>query len=150
MTNMEYAQAVDSGLFPEDPTVPPGTDFVDDRGKIHNVLLTPITSVARITSKRGSMRANHTHKTDWHYALVEHGEVYYFERVVGDEEIPVPKIYGKGEMFFTQPNREHCMLFSEDSVIYTFAKNIRTHENHEADLVRVDFLTQEIAAGFLA
>ena len=41
------------------------------------------------------------------------------------------------------------MLFAEDSVIYTFARNVRSHDNHEADLERVSFVTPEIAADFL-
>ena len=147
--NKQYTAAVDVGLFPETTSVPLDDSFKDERGEITNLLLTPITSVARITSRKRDTRANHYHRTDWHYAFVESGCVLYFERAIGDDKIPEPKTYGPGSMFFTPPNREHCMLFAEDSVIFTFAKNVRDHETHEADLVRVSIITPELAARFV-
>lgn len=148
--NREYADAVARGAFPSDPAVPLDDRFVDERGEILNVLFTDVKSIARLGSKRGSVRANHVHSTDWHYALVEFGKVLYFERDVGSKEVPEPRVFGAGEMFFTPPGREHAMLFAEDSVIYTFAKNTRTHENHEADLARVDFITPALAEKFFS
>jgi hypothetical protein len=35
--------------------------------------------------------------------------------------------------------REHIMYFLQSSVMITMAKNIRSHTQHEADLVRVKF-----------
>lgn len=147
--NHDYTSAVNAGAFPDDPKVPLDDYYADQRGIIQNVILSPITSVARIRSVRGSVRANHYHLTDWHYALVESGRVLYFEREIGATDIPEPKRYGPGEMFFTPPMKEHTMLFTEDSVIYTFARNVRSHESHESDLVRVEFITPEIAAEYL-
>lgn len=150
MTNDEYTAAVESGAYPDTPSVPVRMAFSDPRGAIYNVLLSPITSVARIVSAARAVRANHYHRTDWHYALVESGTVLYFERAIGSTEIPEPKVFRAGEMFFTPPMREHAMLFAESSVIYTFAKNVRNHESHEADLVRVEFITPAIADAALA
>ena len=147
--NQQYASAVDVGDFPAEVLVPLDDFFRDDRGEIVNVLLTPITSVARITSKAGSVRANHYHKTDWHYAIVESGQVLYFERHIGATDVPEPSVFNPGQMFFTRPNVEHAMLFSVDSVIYTFAKNVRSHDNHEADLVRVPFVSREIIERYM-
>ena len=147
--DQKYAAAVDAGEFPANIGVPLDDSFKDARGVITNLLLTPITSVAEITSRKGTVRANHVHKTDWHYAYVCTGKVLYFEREVGGKEIPEPQKFGPGQMFFTPPNREHAMLFAEDTTIFTFAKNVRTHDNHEADLVRVEFITPEIAASYV-
>lgn len=146
--NQRYTKLVDGGTFDLPTTVPLGEEdsFIDERGAIVNILLTPITSVGRIASKRGSVRANHYHLTDWHYALVESGKVLYFERAIGETHVPEPKEYGVGKMFFTPPNREHAMLFAEDSVIFTFAKNVRSHDSHEADLKRVTFVTPAVVA----
>jgi dTDP-4-dehydrorhamnose 3,5-epimerase-like enzyme len=149
MTNDEYTKAVDHGAYPATPDVPLPAPFADERGNITNLLLTPINSVADISSVRGSVRANHYHRTDWHYALVSSGKVAYFERAIGSTDIPTHRIYGPGQMFFTPPMREHAMLFLEDSLILTFAKNVRNHENHEADLVRVEFVTPEVASKYL-
>ncbi len=148
-TNVEYTKAVEDGTPPDLTEVPIDHAFRDERGVISNLLLTPITSVARIESKRGTVRANHYHKSDWHYAYVVSGKVLYFEREIGADKIGDPQEFGPGQMFFTPPMREHAMLFAEDSVILTFAKNVRSHDNHEADLMRVQYVTPEIAAKYV-
>jgi dTDP-4-dehydrorhamnose 3,5-epimerase-like enzyme len=130
--------------------VPIDSGFIDARGEIKNLLLTPITSVAEIRSVRGAVRANHYHLTDWHYAYVLSGQVLYFERDIDSTDMRTPTEINPGQMFFTPPMREHAMLFTQDSVIMTFAKNIRSHDNHESDLVRVNFVTPEVVAKFLA
>ncbi len=107
-------------------------------------MLEPVTSTAIITSRSGTTRANHYHKTDWHYAYIVSGRIIYFERDVGDTQIPEPWIYRSGEMFFTPPLREHCMVFPEDTVFFTMAKNIRSHDSHESDLIRVDFINADV------
>lgn len=149
MTSDEYLKAVDSGAYPETNEVPIPDAFCDARGTITNLLLTPISSVGEIVSVRGAVRANHYHKTDWHYAYVVFGKVLYFERAIGDTNVPEPREYVSGQMFFTPPNREHAMLFAEDSTILTFAKNVRSHDNHEADLVRVEVVSPETAKKYV-
>ena len=42
--------------------------FVDARGSIQALVMEPINDVAIILSVKGSIRANHFHKTDSHYA----------------------------------------------------------------------------------
>lgn len=140
-SNRIYTEKVDLGVWPADCDVPLDTPFVDERGSIQNLVLKPVTSVAVITSRRGTVRANHYHKTDWHYAYVVSGKILYFERDVGSSEMPVPRTFGAGKMFFTPPMREHAMVFAEDTTFVTMAKNVRSHESHEADLVRVEFVT---------
>ncbi len=145
----QYTRAVEEQRWPPQPGVPLDHSFADKRGEIRNLLLTPITSVAEITSVRGSVRANHYHKTDWHYAYVVSGKVLYFERGLGDEDVPEPTAFYPGEMFFTPPMVEHAMLFAEDSKIITFARNVRSHDNHEADLVRVEVVTPAVVDKYL-
>jgi hypothetical protein len=147
--NQEFTNSVNIGKFPDNTFVPLDDRFTDNRGEIQNLILSQITSIARITSKRGTVRANHYHLTDWHYSYVEAGEIYYFERSVGSGIIPEPKVIKAGMMFFTPPSMEHAMLFTKDTVFFTFAKNIRSHDSHESDLIRVPFINQEIADTFL-
>ncbi len=144
-----YTRAVDERRFPLSPAVPLPEPFSDERGEIQNLILRHVQSVAAIRSARGSVRANHYHKTDWHYAYVVSGRVLYFERPVDSAEVPEPRSFGPGEMFFTPPGREHAMLFAEETVIVTLAKNVRSHAEHEADLVRVSFITPEIAREYV-
>jgi dTDP-4-dehydrorhamnose 3,5-epimerase-like enzyme len=147
--NQRYTDQVRLENYTLPSNVPLDDIFRDERGEIQNLILNPITSVARISSKRGSIRANHYHKTDWHYAFIESGSILYFERKVGEQSIPKPVLFSKGQMFFTGPNVEHAMLFTEDTVFYTFARNVRSHLSHESDLVRVNMITAEIATHFL-
>jgi len=149
ITNGAYTQAVDEGRFPTDSSVPLDPPFVNENGSIQNLLLNGCQSVAAITSRKGAVRANHVHRTDHHYAYVASGRVLYFERAVGSAEIPQPKSYGPGEMFFTPPMREHAMLFAEETTILTFAKRVRSHVEHETDVMRVEFITPEIAREYV-
>src|SRR5205814_1962614 len=111
--------------------------FVNQNGTIQNLLLERFTSAALITSSPGAVRANHYHKTDWHYSYVVQGTVWYYWRPVGVKDPPRAERFGAGMMFFTPPLVEHAMVFPEETSFITFAKNIRDHENHEADLIRV-------------
>ncbi len=74
-TNDSYTAKVESGEWPEDCSVPLDPPFKDHRGLIQNLILKPCTSVAVITSGPRTLRANHYHKTDWHYSYVVSGEV---------------------------------------------------------------------------
>lgn len=141
--------------------VPP--PFIDARGSIRNLLSVPksafydrdiandakIGNVALIKSKRGAVRSNHYHKEDWHYLYVISGRMLYFERAVGEKRIPVGEWVSEGRMIFTRANMEHAVLFLEDSEILSLARNPQTHDKHEADVVRVPFLTREYADALL-
>lgn len=124
-THEQYTSLVDEGVYPPDPDVPLPPAFKTDFGTIKNLILKPIQSVAVIESVRGSVRANHYHKTDWHYAYVVRGKVLYFERGVGEIGLPDAVEFFPGQMFFTPPMREHAMVFVKDTTIFTFAKNVR-------------------------
>lgn len=139
-TNDSYTFRVEAGDWPDDPSVPLDEPFVDERGSIQNLVLRPVGGTAVIFSKAGTVRSNHYHKTDWHYIYVASGRVLYYERDAGSDAMPEPRRYGPGDMFFTPPMREHCVAFLDDSVIFTMSRNPRSHEGHEADLVRVQFV----------
>jgi len=144
-----YTTSVDNEDWPGDPLVPLPEPFLNEAGIIQNLLLKKIQSIAAITSKRGSVRAQHYHREDFHYTYVASGRVFYFERPVGAMSIPKPMEFGPGQMFFTPPMIEHAMLFADDSLILTFAKRVRSHEEHEKDVVRVPFLTPEIVREYV-
>ncbi|HEY8096353.1 MAG TPA: hypothetical protein VIE65_09735 [Methylobacter sp.] len=143
MIHDEYVHSVMDGEWPIDPTVPLDAPFTNQNGRIQNLILQSVTSVAHIASVAGAVRANHYHKTDWHFTYVVRGCVAYLERDIGSKLIPEPRIYKAGMMFFTPPLREHCMVFIEDTDIITLAKNVRSHESHESDVVRVDFISNK-------
>lgn len=145
----EYTSAVERGEYPSDPLVPEGAVFENDSGVIRNLLFQSVRSVALIESPRGAIRSNHYHKTDWHYLYVLSGQVLYFDRPKGAERTRVPEVFRAGQMFFTPPNVEHAVVFLEDTRLVSLAKNARTHREHEADMVRVDFVSREMADRFM-
>jgi len=124
LSNREFSALVDKGAFPEQVAVPLDSPFTNQNGVIQNLVLERFTSAALITSVRGAIRANHTHKTDWHYSYVLSGTVWYFWRPDGSKERPEQQSFGAGTMFFTPPNVEHAMFFPEATSFLTFAKNV--------------------------
>ncbi len=125
---------------PEEPMVPLETPFSDDRGVIQNLIEVQTGSTVVITSKANSVRANHYHKTDWHYCYLLSGSMEYFHRDVGSDEPPERLHVGQGEMVFTPPLVEHAMKFLEDTVFITMSRNARDHDSYEDDLVRVELI----------
>ena len=51
--------------------------FTDERGVLQPLVDTMMKSAVLIQSNKGSIRANHYHKTDWHYCYVLSGEIEY-------------------------------------------------------------------------
>jgi quercetin dioxygenase-like cupin family protein len=140
-----YVALVEAGAYPDDPRVPMRPDwYVNDAGAIENVLFRPAGTTSIIRSKRGAIRANHYHKTDSHYLYVVSGEVRYYWRKLGDTKRNEAS-YGEGATFFTPPLVEHAVLFTKPTVLLQLAAHVRTKDEHEADLVRVQLLTQEEA-----
>jgi quercetin dioxygenase-like cupin family protein len=89
------------------------------------------------------LRANHYHKTDWHYCYVVSGTIEYYHRLTGSTEEPECLLVKKGEMVFTPPMVDHGMKFPEDTVFLTLSRNPRDQVSYEADVVRVDMLDTE-------
>lgn len=132
-----------------DTELPLDDRFDNENGSILNILFSKVQSVARIKSKAGAVRANHWHKTDDHYAYVESGAVIYVEHELKEDgSIKSPgaaQTFKAGQAFYTPPGRAHAMIFPVETVIYTFARNTRDHEGHEADVVRVKVISDSFA-----
>lgn len=111
--------------------------FTDQRGEILNLLDLAIGSVSCITSVMGAVRANHYHKTDWHYCYMEKGSMDYYFRPV-DAKTPAKFIrVEEGAMVYTPSMEEHAMVFTSDAVMWCFAGNPRTSKDYESDTVRI-------------
>src|SRR5260370_38722035 len=112
--NERFTAAVTQGHFDDDPAVPLDNDFVNGKGIIRNLVLAPIGGAAFIRSVKGSVRANHYHKTDWHYAFILSGAVQYFWRPVGSQEKPQTRGLRSGQMEFTPTLPGHPFLAVDD------------------------------------
>lgn len=129
---------VDSKL--ESPILEKKSPFIDERGTIQELVSFPeakMGSAVMITSKKGSVRANHYHKKDWHYCYVVSGAIDYYEREIGSDEAATITHIKAGEVFYTPPMLEHAMVFTEDTVFLTLGGGTRQSEDYEDDLVRV-------------
>ena len=114
--------------------------FVDGRGSIQPLVDTLMKSAVMIESKAGSLRANHYHKTDWHYCYVVSGSIEYLRRPTGSRQEPEILIIKEGEMVFTPPMVDHGMGFPVDTIFLTLSRNPRDQDSYEADVVRIDML----------
>lgn len=126
--------------WPEHPMVSLEKPFVDVRGAIQPLVDRMMKSAVMIESKAGSLRANHYHKTDWHYCYVISGRIDYFHRPTGSTAEPEMLSVEAGQMVFTPPMVDHGMKFPVDTVFLTLSRNPRDQATYEADVVRVDML----------
>jgi dTDP-4-dehydrorhamnose 3,5-epimerase-like enzyme len=124
--------------WPKDVIVPLPDPFVDARGAIQPLVDEDMKSCVLISSKKGTVRANHYHKTDWHYCYVLVGKIEYYHRPTGSDASPEKVMVEAGQMFFTPPMVDHSMVFPEKAVFITWGRNSRLQEVYEADVVRID------------
>jgi uncharacterized RmlC-like cupin family protein len=88
---------------------------------------------------QGSRRSSHWHRTDSHYLYVVSGAMDYYWRPVGSDEAPHHVTVHTGEMVFTPPRVEHWTEFPCFTTLISVSAHLRTHEAHEADVVRVEW-----------
>jgi len=117
--------------------VPLPAPFSDERGTLQNLVDLPLGSALVIVSKKGAVRANHYHKTDFHYSWLQSGKMIYAHRPVGSQEPPSQWVITPGQLFYSPPMHEHAMLFLEDSVLFVVARNNRKSADYESDTVRI-------------
>jgi oxalate decarboxylase/phosphoglucose isomerase-like protein (cupin superfamily) len=112
----------------------------DDRGFIQCLVNLPTRNISFIFSKKGSVRSNHYHKTDWHYMYILSGSMDYYYRPNGSTgEIQTVNIK-KGEMVFTPPMEEHTSYFQDDTHFLAISRNPRDQEAYEEDVIRVQLI----------
>ena len=126
--------------WPTKPLVDLEKPFIDNRGSIQPLVDILMKSAVMIHSKAGSLRANHYHKTDWHYCYVISGKINYYHREFNSDKEPELIVVEKGSMVFTPPLIEHCMKFPEDTLFLTLSRNARDQETYEADVVRTNLI----------
>lgn len=117
---------------------------IDTRGEMIYLIedaVTSIQSVLLITSKKGSIRANHIHRKDSHYSYMLKGSMEYSYREGGSNKSPIKRVVvKKGEMVYTPPHEAHAMKFLQDSVFLAFTTEKRKRNKYEADLRRIDLI----------
>ena len=135
----------EKSIWPKDVIVKLEPPYQDSRGIIQPLVNIPMESCVIITSKKGTIRANHYHKTDWHFCYVLEGSIDYYHRPVGSKESPKKVEIKKGELFFTPPMIEHAMVFHEDTTFVTLGRNSREQKVYEVDVIRTDLISSDKA-----
>jgi len=128
-------------LWPREPLVRLEAPFVDVRGLIQPLVDMKMKSAVLIESKKGSLRANHYHLTDWHFCYIFSGRMEYYHRLHGNPDKPDMVLVEEGQMVFTPPMVDHAMVFPVDTVFLTLSRNPRDQEAYEADVRRIEMIS---------
>ncbi len=143
MTNIDPISDEEKASWPESVLVDLPSSFDDDRGSIQPLVDMAMKSSVLIDSNSGAVRANHYHKTDWHYCYVLYGEIIYYHRPHGSKESPQEVLIKEGQIFFTPPMVEHAMVFTKKTRFITWGRNSRVQEVYEADVFRIPPINPE-------
>ena len=131
----------DETMWPTEGLVNLDAPHKDDRGSIQSLVNFPMKNLSLISSKKGAVRSNHYHLTDWHYMYVLSGSFdYYYKPTNSKEELKCISVQA-GEMIFTPPLEDHATVFTEDCDLLAMSRNPRDQEAYEED-VRRDILVE--------
>ena len=114
----------------------------DDRGEILSIVDESVNNVSIITCNPGALRSNHYHHTDFHFMYVLEGEIDYFFKDIGSEEVSYLKVR-TGDTIFTPDNEIHATYFPIKTRLIVSSKFPRDQATYEKDTVRVPFVTIE-------
>lgn len=115
-----------------------GKCFKDKRGSLLKIIDKGFSSCIEIISKKNSIRANHYHKKDEHYAYIIKGKILFFYRDKKNKSELNYKIMKKGDLFFTTYMQDHMAYFLENTHFLAFSTRKRSKFDYENDLVRIN------------
>ena len=127
----------DETMWPKENLIKLDPPHLDERGSIQSLVNFPMKNLSLISSKKGSVRSNHYHLTDWHYMYVLSGSFdYYYRPTNSNKELKCIRLKS-GEMVFTPPMEDHATVFLEDCDLLAISRNPRDKEYYEKDTRRV-------------
>ena len=115
-----------------------GKCFKDKRGSLLKVIDKDFSSCIEIFSKKGSIRANHYHRKDEHYAYIIEGKILFIYRNRKKKAKLNYKVMKKGDLFFTTYMQDHIAYFLSNTHFLAFSSRKRTKFDYEKDLVRLN------------
>ena len=130
----------DPSIWPSEKLIVLPKAHVDARGAIQPLVDLPMKNASLIMSRKGALRSNHYHKTDWHYMYVLSGSFDYYYRPTDSPGKPEVMRVAAGEMVFTPPMEDHATVFLDDCQMLVVSRNPRDQESYERDVVRVQLL----------
>jgi len=105
----------------------------DIRGEIHNIFEGRIEHVALITSKKGTVRANHYHKEDVQYIYLVSGAYESHSVDINNPDKRQVLKAKPGDIVYTPPLIAHAQKFTEDSVFLALSTRQREEGKYEDD-----------------
>ena len=127
----------DESMWPKEGLIELEKPYIDERGKIQSLLNFPMKNLSLISSKKGVVRSNHYHLTDWHFMYVLSGSFdYYFRPTNSKEDLQCVRMKA-GEMIFTPPMEDHATVFLEDCDLLAISRNPRDQKAYEEDVRRI-------------
>ncbi|MDC3152574.1 NAD-dependent epimerase/dehydratase family protein, partial [Pelagibacteraceae bacterium] len=107
-------------------------EFVDKRGKISNHELTePINLIGLISSKKGTIRANHYHPQQEQKCLFTKGQIIeVFQDIINPRSPKITQVVNEGELSVIKPNVAHTMVFTKDTTFLNLVRGEREHDNY--------------------
>lgn len=122
-------------------------EFTDERGYITRLVdndKKQFRAVLYITSKKGSERGNHYHKSDYHYVYCLSGKFRYSEKNMKKKNSKVESVILKpGDLVLSNPMVAHSMKFLEDTVFLAITTEIRIQDRYETDTVRIKITSDD-------
>jgi len=109
----------------------------DPRGDIIPVAEGEFRSVMIIKSDKGTVRANHWHKTDSHVMYVFSGRMLYYEEIHG---IITQYELFEGDSVVTEAGIPHAVKFVEDTTLIVCTRNPRDFEAYAEDTVKCELI----------
>ena len=106
--------------------------FIDARGSIGNFELTePINLIGHITSKVGTIRANHYHPVQEQKCLLIKGQyISVIKDLSRSKKSTITRIINPGDLSIIKPNVAHTMIFTKDSEFLNLVRGERDHDKY--------------------
>ena len=109
------------------------TAFIDERGTIINIFEGKIEHIAIITSKKGTVRANHYHKNIHQYIYLVSGLLETYCCNINNPEKKYMQLVRAGDLIDTPPMIAHAQKFLEDSLFIALSTKKRHDGKYEED-----------------
>ena len=87
--------------------------------------------IGHITSKKGTVRANHYHPVQEQKCLVTNGQfISVYQDLLNQDAKKITHVVNEGELIVTKPNVAHSMVFSKDTQFLNLVRGEREHKNY--------------------
>ena len=107
-------------------------EYRDERGVISNYELPePVNLIGYISSKRGTVRANHFHPIQEQKCLLVKGKfISIYKDLLNKNQNRITHVVQEGDLIVTKPNAAHAMVFAKDSIFLNLVRGEREHKNY--------------------